>query len=162
MEQVKYPRICGVLALAIKARKSPSEGLTHWQFLIPLGVMTSEQLKASLMQAAVEFSQAIIAYNKAKDKFDRLYEETAATNGSRSKKTPVHQLVLHRAEGALTDRILKSLPADGSPMHIKQLSALVGRDTKTISGTCSNLRQVGKIESAGRGLWRIKQEDLLK
>ena len=68
-------------------------------------------------------------------------------------------LVDHEIKPKKTDLVLKALPQDGSPIDLKTLSQRVGSDPRLVSATCSNLQRKGRVESGGRGLWKLARID---
>ena len=121
--------------------------------------MTNETLKESLKQAAVEFARIEAEYLKAKIRFDNLFNAAVESRNGDEAGTKAQVLALGETDHTrpLTQRILTVLPKDFRPLSIKQIAALVGSTAKIVSATCSNLQRNGKVESAGRGVWRLSQ-----
>jgi len=121
--------------------------------------MAQETLKEALKQAAVEFANIEGEYLKAKAKFDNIFNRLMESRNGSSEPIGSPILPLGDTDGnrPLTAKVLSALPKDFRPLSLKQISALVAAQPRTVSATCSNLRAKGKIESAGRGAWRLKQ-----
>ena len=119
--------------------------------------MNDEALKEQLKRAAVDFAKVEEDYYKAKDKFDKAFDAVMGRrNGSQVEFQTDAEKRLLVPTRPLTEQVLSVLPADGRPMAIKQISAMIGVSPKITSATCSNLKIANKVESAGYGLWRRK------
>jgi len=125
----------------------------------------NDSLKELLKQAAVEFAKVEADYLTAKAKFDNLFNRIMESRNGGS-AVAFGQLPLRgdvSGKRSLTEMVLAVLPKDFRPLHIKQITALVGgKPIRNVSATCFNLRKQGKIERAGPGTWKLKEPEKMK
>jgi len=126
--------------------------------------MKTDKLKEELRRAAFECTRAETEYLKLKERFDELYATLLSQNETLEQPSTrvapaFHTLVSEAANQPepLTLRVQKAMPQDGTPIHLRQLAALVGGTNRVVSATCSNLRREGLVESKGRGYWCLKK-----
>ena len=118
--------------------------------------MNSEMLKEQLLQTGWELMQAKSSIAKLQARYDELFASAQKVEAQQIRITAVERVVEpHKSKTKKTDLVLMALPKDGSAIDLQALSSMVGAPARLVSATCSNLQRKGRVESAGRGMWKL-------